>query len=367
MGHLRAYVPLLTLVYSPNIAGRSGGGSAAAARRIGAVTALVEVELAHWDELLRRIGVTDVYSSRGFVLASAALVDATPILLHLAGADGDVVFPLLRRDEPHDVVTPYGYGGPVGVGADPPVADFGDAYQAWCADHGLLTSFVVFHPMFANDKAAADLGFRRVPLAGTVAWPLTEPEPRARMHKHHRRMVRRAEAAGLEASVHPAPTDLSAFTEMYLAAMRRMDASPFYLFPPPYWEALARDVPLVRVDVRDPAGALVAGVLGIGEPPWLHYHLGAATEAGRGTGASHLALCTLAEWGRASGYEVLHLGGGVSGRADSLLEFKRRFAPGELLDSATGRAVHDPAVYTRLTGSDRVDWEGFFPAYRAKY
>jgi hypothetical protein len=35
--------------------------------------------------------------------------------------------------------------------------------------------------------------------------------------------------------------------------------------------------------------------------------------------------------------------------------------------SATGRAVHDRAAYARLTGSDAVDWNGFFPAYRAAY
>jgi hypothetical protein len=105
----------------------------------------------------------------------------------------------------------------------------------------------------------------------------------------------------------------------------------------------------------------------MGAPPWLHYHLGAASEEGRGTGASHLALCTLAEWGRAGGYETLHLGGGVSGRADSLREYKLRFAPDGLVPAATGRAVHDRDAYARLTGSDEVDWAGFFPAYRASY
>ena len=148
--------------------------------------------------------------------------------------------------------------------------------------------------------------------------------------------------------------------------MRRLDAASFYLFPPPYWTALQRDVPLVLVDVRDARGELAAAVLGMGEPPWLHYHLGASREEARGTGAGHFALCTLAEWGREQGYGVLHLGGGVGGRADSLLEYKLRFAPDGLVAAATGRAVHDPAAYAELTGSTTVDWEGFFPAYRAR-
>jgi serine/alanine adding enzyme len=339
------------------------------AHTIPAVTerALEEVDPARWDDVLRGLGITDVYCSHGFVRASAELVGAAPRLLHLAGAHGDVVFAALVRDEPPDVVSPYGYGGPIGVGADPPLAEFAAAYQAWCEAQGMLTSFVVFHPLFGNDAHAEALGFHRVPLGGTVAWSLTEPDPRARMHKHHRRMVRRADGAGLVASVEAAPDSLTEFVALYEHAMRRLDASDFYLFPPSYWEALLRDVPLTRVDVRDPGGKLVAGVLGMGEPPWLHYHLGAAADAARGTGASHLALCALAEWGREHDYAILHLGGGVSGRDDSLREYKLRFAPRGLVASATGRAVHDPAAYARLTGSGDVDWAGFFPAYRAAY
>jgi serine/alanine adding enzyme len=329
--------------------------------------ALEAVDPARWDGVLGELGITDVYCSHGFVRASAELAGAAPRLLHLAGPAGDVVFAVLVREDPRDVVSPYGYGGPIAVGEDPPLAAFAAAYQAWCAAEGVLTSFVVFHPLFGNDADAETLGFHRVPLGGTVAWSLAEPDPRARMHKHHRRLVRRAEAAGFTASVEPAPDDLSEFVAVYEHAMRRLEASDFYLFGPAYWEALLRDVPLVRVDVRDGDGELVAGVLGMGRRPWLHYHLGAAADAARGTGASHLALCTLAEWGREQGYSILHLGGGVSGREDSLLEYKLRFAPGGLVPSATGRAVHDPAEYARLTGTREVDWAGFFPAYRASY
>jgi serine/alanine adding enzyme len=183
------------------------------------------------------------------------------------------------------------------------------------------------------------------------------------MHRHHRRLVRRAQVAGHEVAIERAPRSLDEFVPLYEQTMRRADAAPFYFFPPAYWAALARDVPLVRVDVRA-HGELRASVLGLGEPPWLHYHLGAASDAARGTGASHLALHELARWGRAHGFTTLHLGGGVGGRADSLLAYKLRFAPGGLIGAAIGKAVHDEAAYLRLTGKPAVDWDGFFPAYR---
>ena len=150
--------------------------------------------------------------------------------------------------------------------------------------------------------------------------------------------------------------------------MRRAGAAPFYFFPPAYWEALRRDVPLVRVDVRRDGELLAASVLGMGAPPWLHYHLGGEHRRGpRQRGASHLALLGLAEWGREHGYAVLHLGGGVGGRADSLLEYKRRFAPDGLVPARRSARRSTTAALPRVERAPAaVDWDGFFPAYRAR-
>jgi serine/alanine adding enzyme len=328
--------------------------------------ACAEVEPERWDEALRAAGVTDVYYSRAFVQASAALVGAEPVLLRLRGKAGDVFLACLVRSDPTDVVTPYGYGGPAGAGDDPPLAAFPAAYEAWCERRGAISSFVVFHPLLGNAGSAAAGGFHRTPLAGTVAWALQRPDLLAAMHKHHRRVVRSAQAQGLEVVVEQAPGDLAEFAGVYEQTMRRAGASAFYFFPRDYWDALTAGVPLVRVDVRS-RGELLASVLGMGERPWLHYHLGGATDAARGTGASHLALYGLALWGREQGLDTLHLGGGVGGRDDSLLEYKLRFAPEGRVGAAIGKAVHDLPAYLRLSGAAAVDWDGFFPAYREPY
>ena len=52
------------------------------------------------------------------------------------------------------------------------------------------------------------------------------------------------------------------------------------------------------------------------------------------------------------------------GRADSLYEFKLRFAPEGRAGAWIGKAVHDTAAYLARAGADAVDWDGFFPAYR---
>jgi serine/alanine adding enzyme len=326
---------------------------------------LVEVDPARWDEVLRRAGVTDVYYSRGFVAASAMLVDGEPVLLELAGEGGAVLFACVVRRDPADVVTPYGYGGPLGAGPRPPLERFPAAYEAWCRDRGVVSSFVVFHPLTGSAESPASRRFRTTPLGHTVAWPLAEGDLLAGMHRHHRRLVRRTQSTGLEVTADPAPTELASFVELYEQSMRRADASPFYFFREPYWRELLRAVALVRVDVRR-GDRLLASVLGMGEPPWLHYHLGARAEEAV-AGSSHRALYELAVWGRGHGFDTLHLGGGVGGRPDSLFEFKRRFAPDGLVPVSIGKAVHDTDRYLRLAGADEVDWDGFFPAYRASY
>lgn len=327
---------------------------------------LVEVEPAHWDAVLGDVGVTDAYYSRGFVAASAELVDGAPVLLELPGQDGSVLFACLLRREPADVVSPYGYGGPVGAGPDPPLELFPPAYEAWCRARDVVSSFVVFHPLTRSAESPASALFRRVPLGATVAWPLTGHDLLDGMHRHHRRLVRRAEAEGLQATIDPAPTELASFVRLYEETMRRVRASRFYFFPARYWRTLLSGVALVRVDVRR-GDRLLASVLAMGKPPWLHYHLGARSDDDPSAGASHLALYRLAAWGKAHGFRTLHLGGGVGGRQDSLFEFKRRFAPHGRMAVTVGKAIHDTDRYRRLAGVETVDWDGFFPAYREPY
>ncbi|HET9101997.1 MAG TPA: GNAT family N-acetyltransferase [Solirubrobacteraceae bacterium] len=331
------------------------------------MTALKRVPETEWDARLDALGLNDAYLRRGYLLASAQLTGGEPTLLHLAGDGGDVVFAALLRSEPVDLVTPYGYGGPVSVGAQPPVDAFAAAYDEWCRAQGAVSTFAVFHPLFAN--AAHAPGFHVQPIGDTIAWPLPAgADLMAGMHRHHRRMARRALNAGAEVRV-TVPGDLAAlagFRELYTQTMARAGADPFYFFAEPYWAALADGVAMVCVEVWHD-GEQLAGALGLTGRPWLHYHLGAGSDAGRALGASHLALYGLACWGQEQGYELLHLGGGVGGRRDSLFTYKERFAPGGERAAAIGKAVHDPERYRALTGRPEISYDGFFPAYRAAH
>lgn len=336
---------------------------------------LAEVAPGEWDRLLDRIGVGEVYLRRAYLESAALLGQGTPAYLHLGGGSGDVVFPALvreararDRDLPHqDVGTPMGYGGPVATGSEPPTAAFFDAYERWCTANRVVSTFARFHPLLANQELAEG-HWRLEHIGHSIGWRVEgrdADELLAGMDSHHRRVVRKARAAGVEVGVEESPEDLGAFVLLYEETMRRRNASQFYFFPETYWEHLtgALGASLVRADARSD-GELVASIVCLAGPPLLHYHLGASSERGQTLGANHLLFWETAAWAGEHGFGRFHLGGGVGGFEDSLYEFKRRFDPEGTLPAYLGKRVHDEAAYRELSGTDEVEYTGYFPAYR---
>ena len=303
-----------------------------------------EVPPEEWDGL-----ELDAYYRRPYVEAAALVDGGRPFLLEHEGA----VFAGVEREEPRDVVTPYGYGGPTGDG-------FWPAYEAWARERGAVTTFVRFHPLYANQNGAP---IHVEELAPTVAWRLGEERDLlAGLHFKHRNKVRKAEKAGATVA---AATGLGDFVELYEDTMRRLDAAGSYFFPPEYWERLAGlGDALVRFDASID-GETVASALCLATPPWLHYHLSGTTDSGRSTGSSTLVLLEAARWAQERGYDRFHLGGGLGGSADSLHHFKARFDPEGLVPAAVGKAIHDEDAYRELSGGE-AGYEGFFPAYRQR-
>jgi serine/alanine adding enzyme len=332
------------------------------------VSSLVEVDADAWDELLARVGCADSYLRRDYVEGATLLDEGDATFLHLAGARGDVVFACIVRPVSdtalRDVITPYGYGGPVGVGDDPPLEYFYELYESWCAERGIVSSFIRFHPLFANHRFAppsVHLGFE----GRTVGWGLDGGRDLlAGMDGKHRNTCRKAMRAGVTVEVNRAPHDLTAFAALYEQTMRRLEASAYYFFPAAYWETLARlGDGLVLFDARL-EGEIVSSALCLAGGPWLHYHLGAMADRARDVGATNLLLYEAACWAQADGSTIFHLGGSAGTGEDSLFAFKRRFSPGDLLEYWIGKIVHDAAAYRRLSGGGEIDFDGFFPGYR---
>ena len=205
-----------------------------------------ELDPAAWDAL-----ELDAYYRRPYVEAAALLDKGRPFLLEHDGAR----FAGIERDEPRDVVTPYGYGGPTADG-------FWDAYEEWARERGVVTTFVRFHPLYGNQRGAP---IHVDELAPTVAWRVDpDRDLLAGLHFKHRNKVTKAENAGATVAQHDG---LGEFVPLYEDTMRRVNADDFYFFEPAYWERLG-ELPLVRFDAGID-GEVVASALCLATPPWL--------------------------------------------------------------------------------------------------
>lgn len=333
--------------------------------------AVAVVDPTEWDARLAAGGGDDLYFRRGYLAASSHLETdvAGAVLLSVAAADGEFLLPLLLRTLPggdgYDATSPYGYGGPV-VQGDVDLPAVGAAIDAWSRHNRVVTTFLRLHPLTGN-AAWCPPSARVIPLGATVAWRLDgDGDLHAGMHSHHRRAVNRAQRAGVTTLVREGPHDLGAFRAMYEHTMRRQQASPYYFFPTPYWDALSDGAggTLVVVEAHHD-GAPVAMLVCMRDAHTLHYHLGATADAARALNASNACFLAAAQWGRDQGLTRMHLGGGVGAdTTSSLFVFKHRYDPGSTphpFHVATW--VHDPDAYRRLTGGD--DTTGFFPPWRA--
>jgi serine/alanine adding enzyme len=323
---------------------------------------LREVAPAAWDQLLEDFRLDDVYLSRGYVESAAVVEEGRPVFLELDGAVYAAIVRNIPNADAFDVTTPYGYGGPVAAREDAG-RRFWTAYDGWCNERGIVTSFFRFHPLYQNQRYAG-AGVRLEPLAGTVAWRLGRGDLFGGMHRSHRNKCRKARRAGVTVTAVQAPASLDEFVALYEETMRRQRAAEFYLFVPQYWQSLAgglRDH-IVRFDARLD-GKLVAAIICLASRRCLHYHLAATLDEARGIGASNLVLYEAAAWAKENAFALFHLGGGVGGQDDSLFAFKRRFDPGGVLESCIGKAVHDDSLYRALSGKS-VGFDGYFPAYR---
>jgi hypothetical protein len=320
------------------------------------------------DDLLVRLGCADAYYLSDFLESACLLDHGRAAYLHLGDKGGEVLFPCVVRELPglgiRDVTTPIGYGGPLAIGPRPPIERFYELYEEWCAENGIVATFIRFHPLFANHEYASPR-FHQEPVAGSVAWRL-DGDLLAEMHPHHRRLVRKAQSAGVRVETLLGSRNLESFAALYAQTMERVGASRYYSFPGVYWEALAdrMDDRLVLLQA-DLGGTPLGSVICMATPPWLHYHLGATAEEGRLLGANHLLLYAAARLGQKRQLELFHLGSGFGGGGGGLLEFKRRFSPGPLVEQRFGKAVHDTERYLALTGATTVSYKGFFPAYRS--
>lgn len=296
------------------------------------------------------------------------------------GKEGAVRHQFIKRVIPldkefFDIVTPYGYGGPIiekinyGYTKEELTEAFENAFSSYCKENKIVSEFVRFHPLACN---ALDFKnqYEVLHVRNTVGTSLLYDDPFVEeFSKSCRKDVRRALSNGLTWRITEAPKTLSEFKKIYYSTMDRNNASDYYYFDEEYFESCLKYFKenILLVEVIYENKVIAAGFYFISNGI-IHVHLsGTLTEYIDLSPAYILKYATVL-WGKENGYKTIHYGGGkTNSPEDSLYKFKKKFGQKTEFEFYIGKKIWNKQKYIELCEKNGVDIEDeFFPAYRIK-
>ena len=276
-----------------------------------------------------------------------------------AVADG-VLYPFLLRDDPADVVTPYGYGGAFRTG-EAEANPFWRAFDAWAAEQGVLSELVRLS-LFPE---------RLLPYPGTseqrlvnVVRDLESTGEELWMDYEHkvRKNVKKARRSGLVVEIDEGGDRLDDFVRLYEHTLDRRGAAERYRFARPFFERIRERLAghfLLAHVLED--GQVVSSELVLLSATTAYSFLGGTDEGAFELRPNDLLKVELFRWAKDAGKRRFVLGGGQR-EDDGIFRYKRSFAPRGLVPFEVGMRVFDPERYAELSRGRQTE---FFPAYRS--
>ena len=303
---------------------------------------------------------------------------------------GLVVHPYIKRPihwlingkQYYDIVTSYGYGGPLitelNVESDDCrhdlMTEFMEWFSTYCRMNDIICEFIRFHTLYGNAIYCGgfyDVIYNR----NTIAIDLTDADFFfTQFDPKCRNMIRKAEKLGVEIEIDDALASIDTFVDIYYATMKKDSAKDYYFFSKKYFhrirDELAGSSLLVNAIYNKETIASSLFLYNLGG--FAHYHLSATRPEFYKLAANNLILKNACDALRNRSCTWLHLGGGLSsGLPDKLFAFKKSF--GRLNSNEKeffiGKKIWNKVVYDKVC-SVYIDEGGrvnsFFPMYREK-
>jgi len=324
----------------------------------------------------------DVYDLPAYQALAEDRGDGKAHFFVYTGDDYFVAVPLLLRPLETqgwmDATSVYGYAGPIASHDALPervIQQFGIELHSALSDMQVVTVFSRLHPLMHQRPLLGGLGECRR-LGYTIAVDLTLPpdEQWRGYRENHRRDIKKLEKQGVTCSLDREYSSLAEFVDVYHATMRRVHASPEYFFDQSYFEQLVSKLrPHVHLMIARQGSTVIAGGIFTSCGEIAEYHLGGTSDAFLQTSPMKLVIDAARLWANSRHMRLLHLGGGLGARDDSLFRFKSGFSDCKK-EFFTWQWVLFPERYARLNASMYLSREqnghvsespSFFPEYRA--
>ena len=333
---------------------------------------LLDVDAPEWHAVLDATP-HDFYHLPGYVALCATQERGQACAVYVTDGDRALLLPLILREVDGaaiDATSPYGYPGPLitGDGESFVRLALATARQVLLGA-GVVTAFIRLHPLL-NTQLPRHFGLI-VEHGDTVSIDLSRSKEElwSQLRQNHRRDIARAARLGFAARMDETWENLETFKKLYRATMDRRGATAFYSFDDAYFASLREALgDRLHLCVVEGNGVVAAAGLFVVTGGIVEYHLSGSDEELLHLQPLKIMLSYVTTWAKERGCEVLHLGGGVGARDDSLLHFKLGFSPLRNPFS-TLRMVLDLSTYHRLVRArgpdlDPNDRSSFFPLYR---
>lgn len=275
----------------------------------------------------------------------------------------------------YDLITPYGYGGPVIIsckkgGKMELVHQFQVAFEKYCEKQNVVSEFIRFHPILKNVEDFGEF-YETAYLRETTGTNLKDSEDpvASEFSKSARKAVRKALKMGVEYRITVNPESLDTFKEIYYATMKRINAESYYYFDERYFSNCLKyfsdRIVLIEAVYE---GQIIGAEMHFISDRSLHTHLSGTVENTNHLSPVYVMTYAAAVWGKENGIDLIHSGGGVTNSPeDTLYLFKKKFGQNTNFQFHIGKKVWNPEIYKQLHEEAGVGGdEEFFPAYRAK-
>jgi hypothetical protein len=350
----------------------------------------LQIDDPRWGEALRRLR-HDFYHLPEYVRLDGEWNRARPMAFVARSGDEELFIPYLLRgceslfpepmdgEKVYDVVSPYGYPGL--LLSDAARRSPGFAREAMrglsetLREMGACSAFFRMHPLLSDGLSELFPGGFFTAAGETVALDLTldDAELWKGVREGHQWTIKKCRKLGFVPRMVSLGENIDRVMEIYRDTMDRVQARESYYFGRDYFSRLGEMSGRVHCGVVESDGEPVAACVFLECGGIVQAHLGGTKSEFLSKSPFHLLLYSAAGWARSRGNRYLHLGGGVGGANDRLLQFKRGFSPLRFPFS-TVRLITDEGKYRELTArwAQAADASGegtsgleFFPAYRA--
>ncbi|HIE27563.1 TPA: GNAT family N-acetyltransferase, partial [Candidatus Poribacteria bacterium] len=286
----------------------------------------------------------------------------------------DLPFMNSETVESFDIITPYGYGGPLCSSSDSGIKKnlmkgFFTSFNEYCREENIITEFIRFHPLLKTHEGCEQY-LNVIKSCDNIYLDLTKSEEDIwwGFKSPRRRAIKKAKRNNSTVFHAENFEHFDKFVELYHQTMERVNADSYFFFSEEYYAFLndkLRDN--FELFFTKANGEIIAGVLFLCYGDYIHSYLGGAIEDSFSLRPNDLLYYEVALWAKKKGYKYLHFGGGEGG----VYKFKQGFSK-DTAEYFIGKLIRNKPIYQRICEKwnkyypDKTKEDiSFFPLYRA--